>query len=241
MSIFGLIEKVTAVSQGKGYGSHSTKAEVARAAKLLGRRPDLAVDVGGNKGEYTSSLLSENTQIEVHVFEPSATNVKHLKERFSENEKVVINDYGLGSIDRSGVLYSDTAGSGLASLTKRNLEHLGVEFEYSEPIQVRRFDSYWQETLNCRHIDIVKIDVEGHELEVLSGFGNAINHIDILQFEFGGCNIDTRSFFRDFWHFFSTHHFDLFRITPFGVNAVKHYSEKDECFVTTNYLARRRV
>ncbi len=240
MSIFGLIEKVSAISQGKGFGSHSTKAEVARAAKLLGRRPNLAIDIGGNKGDYTSSLLFEHAQIEVHVFEPSTTNITHLKERFSGNQNVVINGYGLGSTDRSSVLYSDKAGSGLASLTKRNLEHFGIEFEHTESIEVRRFDSYWQGTLNCQHIDIVKIDVEGHELEVLSGFGNAIDHIDILQFEFGGCNIDTRSYFRDFWHFFSTHHFDLFRITPLGLSAVRHYSEKDECFVTTNYLARRR-
>jgi hypothetical protein len=56
---------------------------------------------------------------------------------------------------------------------------------------------------------------------------------------FGGCNIDTRTFFQDFWYFFMEQNFRIWRITPSGIFQVKSYSEYDESFVTTNYIAAR--
>lgn len=38
--------------------------------------------------------------------------------------------------------------------------------------------------------------------------------IDRVTFEFGGCNIDTRTYFQDYWYFFKTFGFRVFRITP---------------------------
>ena len=85
------------------------------------------------------------------------------------------------------------------------------------------------------------IDIEGHEMDALPGFGTAINHIDLIQFEFGGCNIDTRIFFRDFWYFFKKNEFDLFRISPLGIMPITNYKESDEYFTTSNYLVKRKI
>jgi hypothetical protein len=48
---------------------------------------------------------------------------------------------------------------------------------------------------------MVKMDIEGHELTALKGFGAALDVARVLQFEFGGCNIDSRTYFQDFWYF----------------------------------------
>ncbi len=45
---------------------------------------------------------------------------------------------------------------------------------------------------------LVKMDVEGHELNVLNGRINTLALAQIFQFEFGGCNIDTKVFFKIF-------------------------------------------
>jgi len=138
------------------------------------------------------------------------------------------------------MLYSDTPGSGLGSLSKRNLDYRNLAFDTVEPVKTLRFEDFWREKMDAVEIDILKMDIEGHELAALNGCGDALRHTRAIQFEFGGCNIDTRTFFRDFWEFFTEHRFDLFRITPFGVMPIARYSERDEIFTTTNYIAIRR-
>ena len=66
------------------------------------------------------------------------------------------------------------------------------------------------------------------------------NAIDIVTFEFGGCNIDTRTFFQDFWYFFVDVNMKLFRISPAGYLVhIQSYKESDEQYRTTNYIATK--
>jgi hypothetical protein len=125
----------------------------------------------------------------------------------------------------------------LGSLTQRKLDHFGISFEVKEEVKLINFEDYWNGALNRRPIDLVKIDIEGHELNGLNGFGEALFATKLIQFEFGGCNIDTKSYFQDFYYFFIKNDFNLLRITPLGSQAISQYSERDECFVTTNYIA----
>jgi hypothetical protein len=65
-------------------------------------------------------------------------------------------------------------------------------------------------------VDWMKIDVEGTEMDVLKGGSDVVEMASLIQFEFGGCNIDTRSFFRDYWDFFTARGFALYRLSPRG-------------------------
>ena len=91
-------------------------------------------------------------------------------------------------------------------------------------------------------IDFLKLDVEGHELAALKGGKKMFEEgkVKIVQFEFGGCNIDSRTFFRDYYNFFKTD-FDLFRILSNGLRPMENYSEKLEVFQSANYLAVKKV
>jgi hypothetical protein len=62
--------------------------------------------------------------------------------------------------------------------------------------------------------------------------------IGMLSFEFGGCNIDSRTYFQDFWHFFRENGMkSIFRIAPSGcLVPLKQYKEEYEQFRTTNFL-----
>jgi hypothetical protein len=84
------------------------------------------------------------------------------------------------------------------------------------------------------------MDVEGHELDVLQGAELALSNIEIIQFEFGGCNIDTRTFLQDFWYLLSERGYELFRLTPRGIKKITKYTENDEVFSTTNFVAVRK-
>ncbi|MEM9622305.1 MAG: FkbM family methyltransferase [Pseudomonadota bacterium] len=235
------VERIAAYLLGKGWGSATVEKEFASAISLLEReRADLCIDIGGNKGTYAEQIVKRFSECKVVVFEPAASNVKTLKKKFADYPCVTIEQAAVSNEDGNATLYSDQDGSGLASLTKRRLDHFGIAFEYTESIQTLRFEAYWKTKLDSQHIDVCKIDIEGHELDALAGFGEAIKHVSVIQFEFGGCNIDTRTFFQDFWYFFQENEFDLYRISPLGLIHMPRYRELDEFFSTTNYLAKRR-
>jgi FkbM family methyltransferase len=226
--------------QGKGYGTATIKEEVKLVMQILGKTPQLSVDIGGNIGEYTAELRKNNPNCKIHTFEPSATNIEKLKARFIDDKNIKIIPYAVSNISESTILFSNKPGSGLASLTKRKLEHFNIDFEFQEPVNTLRFEDYWIEQLNQQPIDIVKIDIEGHELAAFDGFGKAIQATKVFQFEFGGCNIDSRTYFQDFWYFFKESDFDIYRITPLGLERIEKYRENDEFFSTTNYIAANR-
>jgi len=85
------------------------------------------------------------------------------------------------------------------------------------------------------------MDVEGNELKVLDGALNmlASKRIRFIQFEFGGCNIDSRTFFQDFYYLLNKD-FQLYRIVQDGLFPINHYKECYELFMTTNFLAELR-
>jgi FkbM family methyltransferase len=236
--LLGKLERSMARRQGKGWGAGSVQHELNAAGSLTGKASlSLAIDVGGNVGNYTAAIRKAHPDAEVHMFEPSRTNIDALAARFGSDERVTVQPFALASSVMEATLFSDKPGSGLGSLTKRRLDHRGNDFDVSESVKTMVFDHYWKDVLHNRPIDLLKLDIEGHELDALNGSVEALAHTRVVQFEFGGCNIDTRTFFQDFWYFFKERNFDLYRITPGGVAKIDKYRERDEFFSTTNYLA----
>jgi hypothetical protein len=84
------------------------------------------------------------------------------------------------------------------------------------------------------------LDIEGHELNALKGAKEMINKnaIDFIQFEFGGCNIDSRTYFQDFFYLLKNK-FKIYRILTDGLFEIVEYKETHEVFITVNYLAER--
>ena len=203
-------------------------------------------DVGANIGKYAELVLSvfEDIKIALHCFEPSAKTFELLESNteIADKAHIILNNFALGSCHGRRELYSDQVGSGLASLTKRRLEHFGIDFNFIEICEIDTLDEYCGRN-NIDMIDLLKIDVEGHELDVLEGSRAMLKKaaIKFIQFEFGGCDIDTRIFIQDFFYFFKPFDFEIYRITPSGYcQHLPIYKEVYEQFITTNFLAVHR-
>jgi FkbM family methyltransferase len=236
--------------QGIGAGGDvfsSGEAAVFRRLKEIAelKRTLCVFDVGANKGQFLTlahACLSDR-QFTIHAFEPSRKTYEQLSDNTRKYKDVMLNNYGLGREPGELDLFSDAAGSGLASLTKRKLDHFGLHMEMSEKVRISTIDAYCN-VHEIDHIDLLKIDVEGHELDVLHGGKQMFSKsaIDVVTFEFGGCNIDTRTFFRDFFYFFQDQQMRIARITPAGyLCEIESYREIFEQFGTTNFLCYRRL
>lgn len=81
------------------------------------------------------------------------------------------------------------------------------------------------------------MDIEGHELYALKGASTLLSEkrISNIQIEFGGCNIDSRTYFKDFWNLLHND-FNVYRVLQDGLWEITKYSERLECFVTSNFL-----
>lgn len=192
-------------------------------------------DVGANKGDYTLALSDAFPDAIVHSFEPSHYTFNLLFQNIGGRRGVVINNFGLGEHKENLELYSDCEGSGLASIYKRDLDYLGISMDKSEMVCIDTLDHYCEEN-NIHTIDFLKLDVEGNELNVLRGAKKMLESgcIYRIQMEFGGCNIDSRTFFRDFWNMLHCR-YRVYRVLKDGLWEIKRYTERLELFSMTTY------
>jgi FkbM family methyltransferase len=236
------VEDLTQKQLGKGSGAWSTKNEakaVSDFVKSLSLGRVVAVDAGANLGNWTSEIIKYLPEASVIAFEPSQEAFSELNKKFSANQHVTLVNIALGKENKVAKLHADRSGSGLGSLTKRRVSHFNIEFTHEEEIEIQTLDS-WLASSNCSTPpNVLKMDVEGHELDVLLGATETLKGIQLVQFEFGGGNIDTKTFFQDFWYFFEKLGFSIYRLTPNKPKLIQKYSERDECFRATNYLAIR--
>lgn len=235
------LESLARIGQGKGWGSTTVEQEVHAAISLM--PPDalqfpVVLDIGANVGTWSAEILCRCPKSEVYSFEPSSAAFGELTTRLSGQPRSHRIKMGLGDFEGSATLWADRPGSGLSSLNRRQLQHFGLDFTYAEDINVTTVDA-WCAAHSIRP-NLIKIDVEGLELSVLKGAVGCLHKVEVVQFEFGGGNIDSRTYFQDFFYFFESAGFDLYRLGPKGLRALPHYSEADESFVTTNYFAKRR-
>ena len=244
-----LLEKNADLTQylmgiGTAVGADSNgEMAVVELLKKKYQPPYCIFDVGSNKGQYLTALINTLLACEytVHCFEPASHTFNLLKETANAfcTEKIKLNNFALGKEQGQFKLYYNAPGSGLASLTKRRLDHFNIDFDKSEVVEVDTLDNYCQKN-EVEFVHLLKMDVEGHELDVLKGAENMLNakKVGMISFEFGGCNIDTRSYFLDFFYLFGDLEMNVFRITPSGyLYPMKDYDEIYEQFRVSNYVA----
>jgi FkbM family methyltransferase len=195
-------------------------------------------DVGANIGEWTAMALKINSRLHVHCFEPSVATFQYLQARVA-GAGAICNNVGLGSAPGATTLWIFAAGAGINSLYKRHGLEDGwglVEQREKETVQLNTLDAY------CRHtgvqmIDFMKMDVEGHELEVLRGAVGMLaqGKIKRIQFEYGGCNIDARLLLEDMFAFLVPYGYTFYKVFPRKLQRVQRYDQRLENFQYQNW------
>jgi FkbM family methyltransferase len=198
-------------------------------------------DVGANVGGYTTLLknvFGDNCYI--HSFEASPNTMEELQRTHSNSENVSLWNLALSNSSGVAPLFSTEGNSGLSSLHYRHLTHHGITLTEECSVNLQTLDDFCSSE-GIDNIHFLKLDTEGHELAILQGASRMLseNKIDAIQFEFGGCNIDSRTFFRDFFNLLHKD-YSIFRLVRNGLYPVNEYSEFCEIFSCTNFMAISR-
>lgn len=143
------------------------RGEVKLLKSLLKPR-DIFFDIGANIGVFSLLAAKRLVKGEVHAFEPSTEHLSKLKQNIRMNgfRNIIVNEFGLSSSLSKKKLYIPTNGNtGKASIyAERDSQEKFLE----EDITVQKLDDYVSRS-NLKKVDILKIDVEGAELDVLDG------------------------------------------------------------------------
>lgn len=209
--------------------------------KLEKDAPIIIFDVGANKGSYSKELSNIfKNKATIYSFEPSKQTFELLLKTTKDCKNVIPNNFGFSDKEQNQLLFTNLEGSGIASVYKRRLNHFGIEMNQTEEIKLTTIDIFCTQN-KIEKIHFLKLDVEGHELSALKGAKKMIEgqKIDFIQFEFGGTNIDSRTYFQDFYYFLKDN-YSIYRILENGIYEITAYQETLEIFITINYLAIKK-
>lgn len=216
-------------------GTSGDEIPLKRLARMSRGTPLVVFDAGANVGGYVSWVLGElGERAQVHAFEPSRVAFSTLKQQYGHATNVHLVHAGLGAERRTATLFAPQAGSVLASV------YASPGATEAEPVEIHTVDGYCAQH-GISRIDLLKIDVEGAELDVLHGTARmlAANAIQIIQFEFGPPSIGSRTYFHDLFELFGARYL-VYRLLPSALVPVPRYEYSLEVFAATNFVAVSR-
>jgi FkbM family methyltransferase len=208
---------------------------------LQGRSDAVVFDVGANVGRYSAEVLQLSPSATVYAFEPHPKTFAALKANISDPRLHAIN-VAVG--ERSGVAslfdYKTRDGSSHASVHRGVIEEIHKAAPVEHAVNVISLEEYAAEN-DIEHVDLLKIDTEGGELDALKGFRRYIEagKVGAVQFEFNEMNVLSRAYFHDFWNLMPG--YDFYRLLPGGMIRFERYVPVlCEIFAFQNIVALRR-
>jgi FkbM family methyltransferase len=156
--------------------------EVLTNAGITNFIPKNIFEIGSRDGHDTNFLkqIFNISNSNCYIFEAHPDCYSFIKSTYPQ-----FNVFNCGITNKTGTIkfnagiVGEEGNIGMSSILKQN----NNEFKSKEIlVDGWRFDDICKQ-LNLLEIDIVKIDVEGHSLEVLEGFGTTLNHTKMIQIE----------------------------------------------------------
>lgn len=225
---------------GKGSGTGwALSQEISSAVSLIERDNPVVFDVGANTGEWTAQMEKSSPNARIFMFEPSPHCQKLLSDLLLPNATLI--PCAIGESNGESFLNFSSGTDGSASLHKREDSYFQGKEYAQEKVSVKTIDSVIQEQ-EIDFVDFMKMDIEGHELFALKGAEMALKSrkIGALSFEFGSGNINSRTFYRDFWTLLTEAGFEIYRVLPCGklVRIEAYYEDLEYFRGVSNYFAK---
>ena len=207
--------------RGLGVGNSSDLSGEAGILELLAPRwrragrDAVLIDVGANEGNYADELLRLCPDARIFAFEPHPSTAGRLEARVGDRLEVI--STGVGESPGKATLWDHAgrSGSSHASLVPGLIERMYAGSSEGFEVELTSLDAFCEDRGIFR-IDLLKLDVEGHEVCCLRGARRLLEAggIRLIQFEFNILHVASRTFFDDFAVLLPG--FRFYRILPHG-------------------------
>lgn len=212
---------------------HAVDKSEAELIKLCIKDATIIFDVGAHNGQWTDICLKYNADARFFLFEPATHLSEILIQKYIEKNNISV--FQLGLSNRNGSLTLYNPGSPLGGYYFRPGCH---DSNITEIIPVMTIDSF-ADDMGIDHIDILKIDTEGAELDILHGASKllASKRINIIQFEYGGTYLDANITLKTVYNFLSSFGYKILRLESQKIVPVDSWNPLFESYCLTNYCA----
>ncbi len=220
-------------------GANGERRELEKCL-LAASEPVVIFDIGANIGDYTRQVLElaalHGKRVDVHLFEPQQHNATMLNSLFAATPHVYVNAVGLSDQPATRSIFREEAGSALGSVYYREFFKEQRYQVSEEPVEMITLERYFSDH-DIKKVDFMKIDVEGHELAVITGIGKFLHTriIRSIQFEYGGTYRDAGTTLREVYAQLSSD-YHIGKIDPSNVK-FGPFKPTMEDFNYANFLA----
>lgn len=154
-----------------------------RLTSILPKRPTI-VDLGANIGASVVWFLSLYPDAIIHSFEPAKDNLEFLEANINGRDNVILERAAIGDVSGDAILHHGEFGGMHSLLIDGDGEKVPLYSlaDYMEQKQLER-------------IDLLKLDIEGSELDALKGLGERIRDVDVIIGEVHEALVDEREFY----------------------------------------------
>jgi FkbM family methyltransferase len=194
---------------------------------LLSQLPSrpCVIDVGFHHGDFAEHVAAARPGAMVYAFDPARNAVEWHARRFGDVANVQLAQVALS--DASGRQVFHDYHNACSSLNRRDdAGELAATYE----VEVWRLDE-WCRQRGIDHIDLLKIDAEGFDLNVLRGASSLLDSqaVGVFMFEYADGWIANRTFLADAVRFIADKRYRLFRMFN-GFLSPFRYTHADERF-----------
>lgn len=205
--------------------------------KLAQLKPALIIDGGANVGKYSTLIREADKDVKIVAFEPVPATFDILTTKLKDQSNIEFVKKGLykDNCPFEINLFSSNTHSSIVEIEGLNYKSTG-----KTTIDLVKGDDFCAEN-EIESIDLLKLDLEGVELDALYGFEKMLDagKIRMVQFEYGYINITTKHLLVDFHKFFAGKGYILGKVYPKQVE-FREYKHKHEDFIGPNFVAVRK-
>ncbi|MEM6843551.1 MAG: FkbM family methyltransferase [Bacteroidota bacterium] len=222
------------------FGRMAVRDRFADISEKVDKKNPIIVECGASTGPIIEKYLSLFDDPIVYAFEPQPKFVEILTAKFSGNPNIHIFRKAVGAsndILQFNVLSRNTSSSFL-NPTPTNKNYHPEEMERSSVIEVEqvRIDKVIQDS----QIDLLKLDLQGYELEALKGCEKVLDKIKIITTEIEFIPLyEGQPLFGDIDAFLRNNHFCLFNLYELYTQKDGQLTAGDAIYLNTKYYSQK--
>lgn len=142
-------------------------------------------DIGANQGQFLGKMLQLFPHLHFYCFEPLLDCFSILKENFKQYPVVSFFNCALGSSNSTQTIYRNafSLSSSLLPMHENHKEAFPfTKIEFEEQINVKKLDDFMY-LINPEDRYLLKIDVQGYEMEVIKGGRDILKNATVILIE----------------------------------------------------------